>query len=65
MNVTTLLYLLQRFGLGIGLFIFKKIIFFHTSPVYHSEFVEITTAQNWLICTSREFTLIYVNHLLH
>jgi len=51
MNITMRLYLLQRSGLSIGLFIFKKTIFFHTSPVYHFEFVEITTDRKWLICT--------------
>lgn len=57
-----LLCLLQKFGLDIRLFIFKN--FFHTSAVYHSELVEITTMQKWLIHTSQEFTVIYVNPAL-
>lgn len=59
-----LLCLLQRFGLDIRLFIFRKSGFFHTSAVYHSELVEITTTQKWLIFSSQEFTVIYVNPAL-
>lgn len=51
MKVTVLLYSLQRFGLGIGLF--KRGL------------SKLPQLKKQLICTSQEFTLLYVNQLLH